>query len=176
MSGRYEKLLHAECPAHRQDAFAAKHPPMPREKRAKLFAPFDALAGYTDALSEQEIIYHERPLLNEARQQELDEKLQHLWRLYQERRRGCKYRGGTAAGKAFVPLAVTVTWFEEMPGHGRRGLLRTATGAVVGMELTQGRLVLRLGVGAEMEEVVVRIWDVVEYGGEACNGVCDFTS
>ncbi len=52
-------------------------------------------------------------------------------------------------------------------------MLHTLAGAVVGMELARGRLALRLGEGAEMDEVVVRLRDVVEYGGEAYNGVCD---
>ena len=64
---RYEKLLASERPTHDQDDFSAKHPPMPREKRAKLFAPFDALTGYNEALDEQEVVWQERAELGEAK-------------------------------------------------------------------------------------------------------------
>ena len=46
-----------------------------RRKRAKLFAAFDALAGYDEALAEQEVIYVERELLSESKLSDLDEKL-----------------------------------------------------------------------------------------------------
>ena len=65
MKQPYEKILLAERPVHLQDAFSAKYPPMPREKRAKLFAPFDALAGYGEALDAQEVIYQVREALSE---------------------------------------------------------------------------------------------------------------
>ena len=134
---RYEKLLASERPTHDQDDFSAKHPPMPREKRAKLFAPFDALTGYNEALDEQEIVWQERAELGEAKRQELDDKLQQLWRLYKERKRSGKW--------AFEPPVVTVTYFEEAPGQDGRGLYRTLTGAVVKMDLTHRVLMLREG-------------------------------
>ena len=134
---RYEKLLASERPVHDQDAFAAKHPPMPREKRAKLFAPFDALTGYNEALDEQEVVWQERAELGEAQRQELDDKLQRLWRLYKERKLGGKW--------AFEPPRVTVTYFEEAPEQGGRGLYRTVTGAVVKIDLTHRVLMLREG-------------------------------
>ena len=148
---RYEKLLASERPAHDQDAFSAKHPPMPREKRAKLFAPFDALTGYNEALDEQEIVWQERVELGEAKRQELDDMLQRLWRLYRERKRGGKW--------AFEPPVVTVTYFEEAPGQDGRGLYRTLTGAVVKIDLTHRVLLLR-----ENERMVrIGLCDVCEF-------------
>ena len=155
---RYEKLLASERPVHDQDAFSAKHPPMPREKRAKLFAPFDALTGYNEALDEQEIVWQERAELGEAKRQELDEQLQRLCRLYQERRRGGKW--------SFEPPVVTVTYFEEAPGQDGRGLYRTLTGAVVKMDLTHRVLLLREG----ERTVRIGLCDVCKYAGD---GLCD---
>ena len=40
------------------DAFAAKHPRMHREKRAKQFAPFDALSGFSESIEEKNHIYY----------------------------------------------------------------------------------------------------------------------
>ena len=34
------------------DSFRLKHPSMPLQKRAKIFAPFDALRGFSDAIRE----------------------------------------------------------------------------------------------------------------------------
>jgi len=156
----YEALLGAERPVHDQDAFSAKHPPMPREKRAKLFAPFDALTGYNEALDEQEVVYQERAELGEAKRQELDEKLQSLWRLYQERKRGGKW--------AFDPPVVTVTYFEEAPEQDECGLYRTLTGAVAKLDLAHRFLLLQVGERA----VRIRLREICEYSGdELCDSV-----
>ena len=46
----YSALLQKQRPTHRGDAFYVRHPPMPREKRAKIFAPFAALKGFEEAI------------------------------------------------------------------------------------------------------------------------------
>lgn len=152
---RYEKILGKQRPIHDQDAFSARHPPMPPEKRAKLFAPFDALTGYSEALREQEIVYQERAELGEAKQQELDDKLQRLWQLYQARKRCDKW--------AFEPPAVTITYFEEAPEQGGRGLYRTASGAVVRLDLTHRFLRLQTGGGT----LRIELHDIYDYSGDA---------
>ena len=157
MSGPYEKLLAAERPKHEQDAFSAKHPPMPREKRAKLFVPFDALTGYNEALGEQEIVYRERAELSETRRQELDEDLRHLWWLYCERKRGCRYAGGSEPVGTFSPPTATVTYFEEAPEQDGRGLYHTVTGSVVKVDLAQKYLLLRI---SDFRTVRVALRDV----------------
>ena len=148
---RYETLLGKQRPVHDQDAFAARHPPMPREKRAKLFAPFDALTGYNEALDEQEVVWQERAELGEAKRQELDDKLQQLMRVYQERKRGGKW--------AFEPPVVTVTYFEEAPGQDGRGLYRTLTGAVAKLDLMHRFLLLQVGEQA----VRIGLCEICEY-------------
>ena len=144
MNHPYGRLLRAERPVHHQDAFAAKHPPMPREKRAKLFAPFDALSGYSEALDEQETVYREREKLSEEARQELDEKLQRLWRSYRRSKAGTKYLGGGAAAP-FEPPIMTLEYFRESPGQCGRGQYHTVTGKVIKLDLQQKYLLLDTG-------------------------------
>ena len=164
MKQPYEKILHAERPVHLQDAFSAKYPPMPREKRAKLFAPFDALAGYGEALDEQEVIYQGREVLSEEKRQELDKKLDFLRTVYRERRQGTKYVGGSLAVKAFDPPCVTVRYFEEIPGQDGRGQYRTVSGAIVKMDLTHEYLLLSLPQCREPLQIPLRA--VCDFSGE----------
>jgi hypothetical protein len=42
-TGPYADIINLERPVHIDDDFAAKHPPIPREDRAKIFASFAAL-------------------------------------------------------------------------------------------------------------------------------------
>ena len=41
--GAYADIINLERPVHIDDEFAAKHPPIPRADRAKIFASFAAL-------------------------------------------------------------------------------------------------------------------------------------
>ena len=43
------------------DAFYIRHPPMKTSRRAKIFAPFDALKGFSAAIAAKEVLYVERP-------------------------------------------------------------------------------------------------------------------
>ena len=169
MKQPYEKILLAERPVHFQDAFSAKHPPMPRKKRAKLFAPFDALAGYGEALGEQEVIYQEREALSEEKRQELDKKLDFLWNVYRERRQGTKYVGGSLAVKTFVPPCVTIRYFEEVPGQGGRGLYRTTSGDVVKMDLAHDYMLLTSS--QRIEPLRIPLHAVFDFSGELFDSV-----
>ena len=49
----YEKILQKGRPQHDgADPFRIRHPKMETGKRAKIFAPFDALRGFSDAIRE----------------------------------------------------------------------------------------------------------------------------
>lgn len=49
---RYRDVLRRGKPVHEKfDRFSIRHPAMPLEKRAKIFAPFDALKGFSDAIA-----------------------------------------------------------------------------------------------------------------------------
>ena len=50
-SFRYRQVMLKGRPQHQGgDAFLARHPPMDLNRRAKIFAPFDALRGFDEAL------------------------------------------------------------------------------------------------------------------------------
>ena len=52
---RHTELLRRGRPQHRKyDDFYMKHPTMDTGHRAKIFAPFDALTGFSDALAAQQ--------------------------------------------------------------------------------------------------------------------------
>ena len=51
----YLQALFQQRPRHRMDEFEFRHPPMEREKRAKIFAPYDALDGYSDSVKKKNI-------------------------------------------------------------------------------------------------------------------------
>ena len=49
---RYQKVMCKGKPVHApDDAFRARHPAMPLSRRAKIFAPFDALKGFREAIA-----------------------------------------------------------------------------------------------------------------------------
>ena len=168
MTGKYAAIIHTPRPVHRQDEFAFRHPPMERRKRAKLFAAFDALAGYDEALAEQEIIYEERELLSEDRLAELDEKLNQLWQAYQESRAHVKYLGESELPDRFDAPVVTVRYFEEAPGQAGRGQYHTVTGRVVKLDLTHGDMLLEEDRASTCEDIRMLnllLSDIFEYGG-----------
>ena len=51
-----------ERPEHRGDDFSIRHPKMRREDRAKIFAPFAALSGYSDRAKTRERITRDKEL------------------------------------------------------------------------------------------------------------------
>ena len=61
---RYAEIFRRGRPRHGKpgvlstyDAFYIKHPPMSPLRRAKLFAPFDALAGFGGRIAAKEVLY-----------------------------------------------------------------------------------------------------------------------
>ena len=73
---RYRDVFLKGKPKHeRFDAFWAKHPTMDPGKRAKIFAPFDALRGFSAAIIAKNAIYDYQRELSEDDQAELDRRL-----------------------------------------------------------------------------------------------------
>lgn len=72
MSTGREKLLRMPRPVSR------KHPPMPMADRAAQFAPFQALTGYGNAISEANRVTVQRLELSESMQDEIKRKLDWL--------------------------------------------------------------------------------------------------
>ena len=164
MTNRYESILHSTRPEHKQDAFSVRHPPMDRGHRAKLFAPFDALSGYGEALAEQEIVYQEREVLSEERRQELDARLDHLLRIYRARKSGTRYAGGNLATMVFDPPIVTVRYFMETPGQDGRGQYHTLSGLLIKINLAQRYLLL--SPNHDMSPVRISLSDIAAYDGK----------
>ena len=50
VSGPYIRVLSRGCPVHTDGRFTLPHPQMERGRRAKIFAPFDALDGFSDRI------------------------------------------------------------------------------------------------------------------------------
>ena len=71
----YLQALFQQRPRHRMDEFEFQHPPMEREKRAKIFAPYDALDGYSDTVKKKNIEYVEKVYLDESQLEELNRRL-----------------------------------------------------------------------------------------------------
>ena len=67
--------LHGRPRHEKYDDFWVKHPPMDTIHRAKIFAPFDALAGFGDCVSSKQILYQERIVMSEGERKELDRKV-----------------------------------------------------------------------------------------------------
>ena len=70
---RYRDVYEKGKPRHdRDDPFLFRHPPMPVSKRAKIFAPFDALRGFDFAIMCKNELYTDKMLLSPEEQEELD--------------------------------------------------------------------------------------------------------
>lgn len=72
---RYYKTLMAGRPKHTPyDAFRLKHPEMETGHRAKIFAPFDALKGFKEAVAAKRVLYEPRREISEEERSLLDRK------------------------------------------------------------------------------------------------------
>ena len=77
----YLQALFQQRPRHRMDEFEFRHPPMEREKRAKIFAPYDALDGYSDSVKKKNTEYVDRIYLDDDQREELNRRLSILHEL-----------------------------------------------------------------------------------------------
>ncbi|MBR2824140.1 MAG: hypothetical protein IKE24_10700 [Clostridia bacterium] len=107
------------------DAFRLKHPLMDYGKRAKIFSPFDALKGFSEAVASKEIQYENRRDLDDDTKEDLNRKLGILHRLTINGR----------ASRENRPV-ITVTFFvpcddPDNAAYGCRGQYLTVTGPCV---------------------------------------------
>ena len=123
---KYRSVFLKGKPRHQKyDDFWRKHPPMGAARWAKIFAPFDALDGFDEAVYAKEEIYEARRELSEDEKEELNRKLQAL--------RLLTYNG--RAARANKP-PVTITWFSPCTDvhnewYGTGGQYVTHTGTVM---------------------------------------------
>ena len=122
---KYDDVLRHGRPVHAvNDSFAVKHPAMAAGKRAKIFSPFDALKGFSDAVEAKDELYCERAELSEDECAELDGKIADLLELV---------HNGSSARENNV--TVTVTHFVpctdmDNDAYGYRGRYVETTGGV----------------------------------------------
>ncbi len=128
---RYADVLRHGKPVHVvNDSFAVKHPAMSPGKRAKIFSPFDALKGFTEAVEAKDEVYVERIELSEDECAALDNIIGELRELV------CN---GSAVRENNV--TVTVTHFvpcvdENNESYGYRGQYVETTGVVCCVDTT----------------------------------------
>lgn len=120
---RYKKVLARGKPQHpRTDIFRIRHPSMAVSRRAKIFAPFDALKGFSEAVAAKDELYESRRGLSEEDLAELNRRMNILRRLTLNTR---MVRAN--------PVTVSVTYYVpckdvNSDSFGLRGQYRTVTG------------------------------------------------
>ena len=84
---RYKEIFLRGKPRHEKtDAFRIRHPSMDVGRRAKIFAPFDALKGFNEAVAAKDELYENRRELNEEDLEELNRRVTILRRLTENSR------------------------------------------------------------------------------------------
>ena len=120
---RYREVFMKGKPQHEMfDKFSVRHPKMDVGKRAKIFAPFDALKGFNEAIADKEIPYVRQKELSDEDKAKLDHQLNVLHNL--------TYNSRLARQNL---VTVTVTYFEpcydpNSEAYGIKGLYQTVTG------------------------------------------------
>ena len=110
-------------PRHdKYDRFSILHPNMDRGKRAKIFAPFDALKGFSELIGSKQNVYCFKKQLNEDEQNELNRRLTILKNLTYNSRMARQNR-----------VLITATYYAPCTGtnseaYGIMGRYQTVTG------------------------------------------------
>lgn len=171
---RHTKVLRRGRPRHGHpgklstyDLFYIKHPPMECSRRAKLFAPFDALAGFSQYIRSKQVLYCERRTLTEGEQEELDARAAALHRLTMNSK--------MARENA---VKVSITYFEPCKDihsesyteDGRFGQYKTISGTVCKVDIINRKIILCAAdtdtasgkvAGNELMETVVSASDII---------------
>ena len=134
---RYREVFLKGRPRHdRYDPFRIRHPSMDRGHRAKIFAPFDALKGFNEAVSAKDVLYEDRIELLQEDTEELSRRLNILHNL--------TFNGRMARANQ---VQVTVTYYEPCSDEnheafGLRGQYKTITGICWNVDAEVGQTIL----------------------------------
>lgn len=134
---RYRDVFLKGKPRHEGfDYFLARHPKMEQGKRAKIFSPFDALKGFSEAVSAKDVLYREKILLSQENSEELSRRLQILRNLTCSSRIARKNK-----------VQVTVTWYEpcydvDHEDYGIRGRYRKTSGICYNVDPEISKMIL----------------------------------
>ena len=151
---KYMDVLRRGKPRHEKfDSFWRKHPPMEPGRWAKIFAPFDALEGFDERISEKEEVYCERKILDEWKLEELNRRMGILHNLT---------RNGRMARENGVRVAVTYFSPRTDASH--------PVFETVGKYETISGTVLRVGmyaiaIQAESGDAAIRFADILNIEG-----------
>ena len=136
---KYREVFLRGRPQHdRCDRFSIRHPKMNVGKRAKIFAPFDALAGFSEAVAAKDVKYVERIELCDEDRTELNRRLDIL--------RNLTYTGRMARANR---VTVRVTYFvpcadKHHEAYAQRGQYRTIEGICWNVD-PDGTQIIRIG-------------------------------
>ena len=124
MQSSYSDIIGLQRPVHDGDLFSRRHPKMTQLNRAKIFAPFAALAGFEDAVRSKEIQYVPRHILDSEEVFELNQRLNEL-----------HLATRTSVLARLNHITVKVEYFEvctdiNNDAYGRLGLYHTTVGTV----------------------------------------------
>ena len=78
MEYEFYDIVNKHRPEHKDDVFAAKHPKMRRQDRAKIFAPFAALSGHAEQTHAQERVTVEKIDLSQDAVDEINIAIQEI--------------------------------------------------------------------------------------------------
>ncbi|MBQ9008623.1 MAG: hypothetical protein IJ088_04745 [Clostridia bacterium] len=101
---------------------SCRHPEMDRQRRAKIFAPFDALSGFDEAIASKTVPYTDRPELSDEVRRHINHVLSELHRLIPNTRLA-RLRRVHARAIRFVPCRD-----RNSTAFGHQGLLEQVEG------------------------------------------------
>lgn len=146
---KYRDVFLKGKPRHdRYDPFRIRHPEMPPGKRAKLFAPFDALRGFDFAILMKNEIYTDKAGLSPEDQEELDRRFSILHNLTFNSRMARTNK-----------VLVTVTYYEacsdvNSEAYGSQGQYKTITGICLNVDAEVTKTILVDGMRIPMEDIL----------------------
>lgn len=145
---RYREVFLKGKPQHdRYDSFRIRHPQMDVGKRAKLFAPFDALRGFDFAILMKNELYTEKSDMSPEDREELDRRLSILHNL--------TYNSRIARANR---VQVSVTYYEpcsdvDSEAYGSQGQYKTITGICWNVDAEMTKTILIDGTRIPLEDI-----------------------
>ena len=145
---RYREVFLKGKPQHdRYDSFRIRHPQMDVGKRAKLFAPFDALRGFDFAILMKNELYTEKSDMSPEDREELDRRLSILHNL--------TYNSRIARANR---VQVSVTYYEpcsdvDIEAYGSQGQYKTITGICWNVDAEMTKTILIDGTRIPLEDI-----------------------
>lgn len=146
---RYRDVFLKGKPQHDlYDTFRIRHPKMANGRRAKIFSPFDALKGFSEAISSKEVIYMDRIEPDQEQKRELNRRLTILHELTINGRMARKNR-----------VCVKVTYYEPCmdvysDAYGYRGRYRTIDGICQRVDQEISHTICIDGVNIEFDSIL----------------------